>query len=181
MCLTSLIFLHSLYINKSGLYCLLRVDLLWVLYWHLVSFLFCPAAFLLSFHAEPPTKYQISQPDVLTITPSKPLDLRCPYNDASLVTWNKDGVKLESSNRTVIVTNYLLINKTVPSDTGLYVCLAHKGAQSSTHFFLVNVTGEWLENGRVTYQTMMHHVSSSLWCKQWAVSSNLSFEACLEA
>ncbi|CAI9564510.1 unnamed protein product [Staurois parvus] len=89
---------------------------------------------------EPPTKYQISQPDVLTITPGKPLDLRCPYNDASLVTWTKDGVKLESSNRTVIVMNYLLINETLLRDSGLYACLAHKGAQSNTHFFLVNVT-----------------------------------------
>ncbi|XP_073452331.1 fibroblast growth factor receptor 2 isoform X3 [Aquarana catesbeiana] len=89
---------------------------------------------------EPPTKYQISQPDVLTITPGKPLDLRCPFNDASLVTWTKDGVKLESSNRTVIVMNYLLINETLLRDSGLYACLAHKGAQSNTHFFLVNVT-----------------------------------------
>ncbi|XP_018419465.1 PREDICTED: fibroblast growth factor receptor 2 isoform X5 [Nanorana parkeri] len=89
---------------------------------------------------EPPTKYQISQPDVLTITPGKPLDLRCPYNDASLVTWTKDGVKLESGNRTVIVMNYLLINETLLRDSGLYACLAHKGTQSNTHFFLVNVT-----------------------------------------
>ncbi|XP_040217893.1 fibroblast growth factor receptor 2 isoform X3 [Rana temporaria] len=89
---------------------------------------------------EPPTKYQISQPDVLTITPGKPLDLRCPFNDAFLVTWTKDGVKLESSNRTVIVMNYLLINETLLRDSGLYACLAHKGAQSNTHFFLVNVT-----------------------------------------
>ncbi|XP_077311508.1 fibroblast growth factor receptor 2 isoform X3 [Lithobates pipiens] len=89
---------------------------------------------------EPPTKYQISQPDVLTITPGKPLDLHCPFNDALLVTWTKDGVKLESSNRTVIAMNYLLINETLLRDSGLYACLAHKGAQSNTHFFLVNVT-----------------------------------------
>ncbi|XP_066456952.1 fibroblast growth factor receptor 2 isoform X2 [Eleutherodactylus coqui] len=88
---------------------------------------------------EPPTKYQISQPDVFTVSPGKPLDLRCPYN-VSLVIWTKDGVKLESSNRTVIVMNYLLINETVLRDSGLYACAVHKGGQSNAHFFLVNVT-----------------------------------------
>lgn len=100
------------------------------------------AAFPLSFHAEPPTKYQISQPDVFTVSPGKPLDLHCPYNNVSLVVWTKDGVKLESSNRTVIVMNYLLINETLLRDSGLYACAAHKGGQSNAHFFLVNVTGE---------------------------------------
>ncbi|KAM3913094.1 fibroblast growth factor receptor 2 isoform 2-T2 [Leptodactylus fuscus] len=89
---------------------------------------------------EPPTKYQISQPDVFTVSPGKPLDLRCPYNNVSLVVWTKDGVKLESSNRTVIVMNYLLINETLLRDSGLYACAAHKGGQSNAHFFLVNVT-----------------------------------------
>ncbi|XP_075072412.1 fibroblast growth factor receptor 2 isoform X7 [Mixophyes fleayi] len=89
---------------------------------------------------EPPTKYQISQPDVFTVLPGKPLDLRCPHHDASLVTWTKDGVKLESGNRTVIVLNYLLINETFLRDSGLYACSVHRGAQSNTHFFLVNVT-----------------------------------------
>ncbi|XP_056385719.1 fibroblast growth factor receptor 2 isoform X2 [Hyla sarda] len=89
---------------------------------------------------EPPTKYQISQPDVFTVSPGKPLDLRCPYNNVSLVVWTKDGVKLESSNRTVIVMNYLLINETVLRDSGLYACAVHKGGQSNAHFFLVNVT-----------------------------------------
>ncbi|XP_073402716.1 fibroblast growth factor receptor 2 isoform X4 [Dendrobates tinctorius] len=89
---------------------------------------------------EPPTKYQISQPDVFTVSPGKPLDLRCPYNNVSLVLWTKDGVKLESGNRTVIVMNYLLINETALRDSGLYACAAHKGGQSNAHFFLVNVT-----------------------------------------
>lgn len=89
---------------------------------------------------EPPTKYQISQPDVFTVSPGKPLDLHCPYNNVSLVVWTKDGVKLESSNRTVIVMNYLLINETLLRDSGLYACAAHKGGQSNAHFFLVNVT-----------------------------------------
>ncbi|XP_075697237.1 fibroblast growth factor receptor 2 isoform X2 [Rhinoderma darwinii] len=89
---------------------------------------------------EPPTKYQISQPDVFTVSPGKPLDLHCPYNNVSLVVWTKDGVKLESSNRTVIVMNYLLINETFLRDSGLYACAAHKGGQSNAHFFLVNVT-----------------------------------------
>ncbi|XP_069836353.1 fibroblast growth factor receptor 2 isoform X4 [Dendropsophus ebraccatus] len=89
---------------------------------------------------EPPTKYQISQPDVFTVSPGKPLDLRCPYNNVSLVVWTKDGVKLESSNRTVIVMNYLLINETLLRDSGLYACAVHKGGQSNAHFFLVNVT-----------------------------------------
>ncbi|XP_069609764.1 fibroblast growth factor receptor 2 isoform X2 [Ranitomeya imitator] len=89
---------------------------------------------------EPPTKYQISQPDVFTVSPGKPLDLRCPYNNVSLVLWTKDGVKLESGNRTVIVMNYLMINETALRDSGLYACAAHKGGQSNAHFFLVNVT-----------------------------------------
>ncbi|XP_040293953.1 fibroblast growth factor receptor 2 isoform X2 [Bufo bufo] len=89
---------------------------------------------------EPPTKYQISQPDVFTVSPGKPLDLRCPYNNVSLVVWTKDGVKLESGNRTVIVINYLLINETSLRDSGLYACAVHKGGQSNAHFFLVNVT-----------------------------------------
>ncbi|XP_071985497.1 fibroblast growth factor receptor 2 isoform X4 [Engystomops pustulosus] len=89
---------------------------------------------------EPPTKYQISQPDVFTVSPGKPVDLRCPYNNVSLVVWTKDGVKLESGNRTVIVMNYLLINETSLRDSGLYACAVHKGGQSNAHFFLVNVT-----------------------------------------
>ncbi|XP_073541476.1 fibroblast growth factor receptor 2 isoform X4 [Phyllobates terribilis] len=89
---------------------------------------------------EPPTKYQISQPDVFTVSPGKPLDLRCPYNNVSLVLWTKDGVKLESGNRTMIVMNYLLINETALRDSGLYACAVHKGGQSNAHFFLVNVT-----------------------------------------
>ncbi|KAM4032841.1 fibroblast growth factor receptor 2 isoform 2-T2 [Anomaloglossus baeobatrachus] len=89
---------------------------------------------------EPPTKYQISQPDVFTVSPGKPLDLHCPYNNVSLVVWTKDGVKLESGNRTMIVTNYLLINETALRDSGLYACAVHKGGQSNAHFFLVNVT-----------------------------------------
>ncbi|XP_068114121.1 fibroblast growth factor receptor 2 isoform X4 [Hyperolius riggenbachi] len=89
---------------------------------------------------EPPAKYEISQPDVLTVSPGKPLDLRCPFNDASMVTWTKDGVKLESSNRTMIVLKYLVINETLLRDSGLYACTVQRGAHSYTHFFLVNVT-----------------------------------------
>ncbi|KAM8924838.1 fibroblast growth factor receptor 2 isoform 2-T2 [Pelodytes ibericus] len=89
---------------------------------------------------EPPTKYQISQPDVFTVLPGELLDLRCPQTDASMVTWIKDGVKLEASNRTVIVRNYLQIRDTSPRDSGLYACLVPRTAQSITHFFLVNVT-----------------------------------------
>ncbi|XP_075468178.1 fibroblast growth factor receptor 2 isoform X3 [Ascaphus truei] len=89
---------------------------------------------------EPPTKYQISQPDVFTVLPGESLDLRCPQTDAALVTWTKDGVKLEASNRTVIVRNYLQIKETSPRDSGLYACSVPRSIQGNTHFFLVNVT-----------------------------------------
>ncbi|MEE6486625.1 hypothetical protein FKM82_014653 [Ascaphus truei] len=90
--------------------------------------------------SEPPTKYQISQPDVFTVLPGESLDLRCPQTDAALVTWTKDGVKLEASNRTVIVRNYLQIKETSPRDSGLYACSVPRSIQGNTHFFLVNVT-----------------------------------------
>ncbi|XP_063290240.1 fibroblast growth factor receptor 2 isoform X2 [Pelobates fuscus] len=89
---------------------------------------------------EPPTKYQISQPDVFNVLPGEALDLHCPQSDATQVTWTKDGVKLEASNRTVIVRNFLHLRDTSPRDSGLYACLVPRSAQSNTHFFLVNVT-----------------------------------------
>uniref|UniRef100_A0A8C5R667 Fibroblast growth factor receptor n=1 Tax=Leptobrachium leishanense TaxID=445787 RepID=A0A8C5R667_9ANUR len=89
---------------------------------------------------EPPTKYQISQPDVFTVLPGELLDLHCPQTDDSQLTWTKDGVKLEANNRTMIVSNVLQIQDTSPRDTGLYACLVPRSAQSNTHFFLVNVT-----------------------------------------
>ncbi|XP_053548622.1 fibroblast growth factor receptor 2 isoform X2 [Bombina bombina] len=89
---------------------------------------------------EPSTKYQISQPDVYTVLPGESLDLQCPQTDASLVVWTKEGVKLETSNRTVIVKNYLQIKDASPRDSGLYSCSVTKSTQGNTHFFLVNVT-----------------------------------------
>ncbi|KAM4636413.1 fibroblast growth factor receptor 2 isoform 2-T2 [Discoglossus pictus] len=89
---------------------------------------------------ESPTKYQISQPDVFMVVPGESLDLHCPQSDASLVTWTKEGVKLEPSNRTLIVRNYLQIKESSPRDSGLYSCSVPKSTQSFAHFFLVNVT-----------------------------------------
>ncbi|KAM4702683.1 fibroblast growth factor receptor 2 isoform 2-T2 [Rhinophrynus dorsalis] len=89
---------------------------------------------------EHPIKYQISHADVFTVLPGEPLDLRCPQADSPLVTWTKDGVKLEASNRTVIVRNYLQIKESTSRDSGLYGCSVIRSAQSYIHFFHVNVT-----------------------------------------
>ncbi|XP_018079906.1 fibroblast growth factor receptor 2 isoform X4 [Xenopus laevis] len=85
---------------------------------------------------EPPAKYQISKADVFPVLPGEPLDLRCPLADGPLVTWTKDGAKLEVNNRTLIVRTYLQIKESTPRDSGLYACSVLK----NSHFFHVNVT-----------------------------------------
>lgn len=96
--------------------------------------------------AEPPTKYQISQPDVYSALPGEPLELRCQLKDAVMISWTKDGVPLGPDNRTVIIGEYLQIKDATPRDSGLYACTAVRTLDSDTLYFIVNVTGEWVKH-----------------------------------
>uniref|UniRef100_A0A4X2LGP3 Fibroblast growth factor receptor n=1 Tax=Vombatus ursinus TaxID=29139 RepID=A0A4X2LGP3_VOMUR len=89
---------------------------------------------------EPPTKYQISQPDVYAVLPGEPLELRCPLKDAIMISWTKDGVQLGPNNRTVLFGEYLQIKGAIPRDSGLYACTAARTVDSETLYFMVNVT-----------------------------------------
>ncbi|KAM4668991.1 fibroblast growth factor receptor 2 isoform 6-T6 [Amazona ochrocephala] len=89
---------------------------------------------------EPPTKYQISQPDVYSALPGEPLELRCQLRDAVMISWTKDGVPLGPDNRTVIIGEYLQIKDATPRDSGLYACTAVRTLDSDTLYFIVNVT-----------------------------------------
>ncbi|XP_068807631.1 fibroblast growth factor receptor 2 isoform X3 [Struthio camelus] len=89
---------------------------------------------------EPPTKYQISQPDVYSALPGEPLELRCQLKDAVRISWTKDGVPLGPDNRTVIIGEYLQIKDATPRDSGLYACTAVRTLDSDTLYFIVNVT-----------------------------------------
>uniref|UniRef100_A0A7N4NNM7 Fibroblast growth factor receptor n=1 Tax=Sarcophilus harrisii TaxID=9305 RepID=A0A7N4NNM7_SARHA len=89
---------------------------------------------------EPPTKYQISQPDVYAVLPGEPLELRCPLKDAIMISWTKDGVQLGPNNRTVLFGEYLQIKGAIPRDSGLYACTAARTIDSETLYFMVNVT-----------------------------------------
>ena len=95
--------------------------------------------------AEPPTKYQISQPDVYSALPGELLELRCQLKDAVMISWTKDGVPLGPDNRTVIIGEYLQIKDATPRDSGLYACTAVRTLDSDTLYFIVNVTGEWVK------------------------------------
>uniref|UniRef100_A0A8C3KX43 Fibroblast growth factor receptor n=1 Tax=Chrysolophus pictus TaxID=9089 RepID=A0A8C3KX43_CHRPC len=88
----------------------------------------------------PPTKYQISQPDVHSALPGEPLELRCQLKDAVMISWTKDGVPLGPDNRTVIIGEYLQIKDASPRDSGLYACTAIRTLDSDTLYFIVNVT-----------------------------------------
>lgn len=96
--------------------------------------------------AEPPTKYQISQPDVYSALPGEPLELRCQLRDAVMISWTKDGLPLGPDNRTVIIGEYLQIKDATARDSGLYACTAVRTLDSDTLYFIVNVTGEWVEH-----------------------------------
>uniref|UniRef100_A0A5F8G3A8 Fibroblast growth factor receptor n=1 Tax=Monodelphis domestica TaxID=13616 RepID=A0A5F8G3A8_MONDO len=89
---------------------------------------------------EPPTKYQISQPDVYAVLPGEPLELRCSLKDAIMISWTKDGVQLGPNNRTVLFGEYLQIKGAIPRDSGLYACTAARTVDSETLYFMVNVT-----------------------------------------
>ncbi|XP_062957942.1 fibroblast growth factor receptor 2 isoform X3 [Cynocephalus volans] len=89
---------------------------------------------------EPPTKYQISQPEVYVAAPGEPLELRCLLKDATVISWTKDGVHLGPNNRTVLIGEYLQIKGATPRDSGLYACTAARTVDSETWYFMVNVT-----------------------------------------
>uniref|UniRef100_A0A8C3EQR5 Fibroblast growth factor receptor 2 n=2 Tax=Corvus TaxID=30420 RepID=A0A8C3EQR5_CORMO len=89
---------------------------------------------------EPPTKYQISQPDVYSALPGEPLELRCQLRDAVMISWTKDGLPLGPDNRTVIIGEYLQIKDATARDSGLYACTAVRTLDSDTLYFIVNVT-----------------------------------------
>lgn len=92
--------------------------------------------------AEPPTKYQISQPESYAVAPGDSLELHCLLKDAAGISWTKDGVRLGPSNRTVLIGEYLQIKGATPRDSGLYACTAASTVDSDTWYFMVNVTGE---------------------------------------
>ncbi|KAM5272408.1 fibroblast growth factor receptor 2 isoform 5-T5 [Ctenodactylus gundi] len=89
---------------------------------------------------EPPTKYQISQPEVYVAAPGESLELRCQLKDAAMISWTKDGVHLGPNNRTVLIGEYLQIKGASPRDSGLYACTAARTVDSETWYFMVNVT-----------------------------------------
>ncbi|XP_027449646.1 fibroblast growth factor receptor 2 isoform X12 [Callorhinus ursinus] len=89
---------------------------------------------------EPPTKYQISQPEVYVAAPGESLELRCPLRDAATIIWTKDGVHLGPNNRTVLIGEYLQIKGATPRDSGLYACTAARPVDSEAVYFMVNVT-----------------------------------------
>ncbi|KAF6108766.1 fibroblast growth factor receptor 2 [Phyllostomus discolor] len=89
---------------------------------------------------EPPTKYQISQPEVFAAVPGESLELRCQLRDAAMISWTKDGVHLGPDNRTVLIGEYLQIKGATPRDSGLYACTAARTVDSETVYFMVNVT-----------------------------------------
>uniref|UniRef100_A0A8C8YBR9 Fibroblast growth factor receptor n=1 Tax=Panthera leo TaxID=9689 RepID=A0A8C8YBR9_PANLE len=89
---------------------------------------------------EPPTKYQISQPEVYVAAPGESLELRCPLRDATMISWTKDGVHLGPNNRTVLIGEYLQVKGATPRDSGLYACTAARPVDSEAVYFMVNVT-----------------------------------------
>ncbi|KFO29640.1 Fibroblast growth factor receptor 2 [Fukomys damarensis] len=89
---------------------------------------------------EPPTKYQISQPEVYVAAPGESLELRCLLKDAAMISWTKDGVHLGPNNRTVLIGEYLQIKGATPRDSGLYACTASRTVDSETWYFMVNIT-----------------------------------------
>uniref|UniRef100_A0A2K6GVQ0 Fibroblast growth factor receptor n=1 Tax=Propithecus coquereli TaxID=379532 RepID=A0A2K6GVQ0_PROCO len=89
---------------------------------------------------EPPTKYQISQPEVYVAAPGESLELRCLLKDATMISWTKDGVHVGPNNRTVLIGEYLQIKGATPRDSGLYACTAARTVDSDTWYFMVNVT-----------------------------------------
>ncbi|XP_064451419.1 fibroblast growth factor receptor 2 isoform X7 [Mirounga angustirostris] len=89
---------------------------------------------------EPPTKYQISQPEVYVAAPGESLELCCPLRDAATIIWTKDGVHLGPNNRTVLIGEYLQIKGATPRDSGLYACTAARPVDSEAVYFMVNVT-----------------------------------------
>lgn len=150
-------YLHVIQFYKAG--CWANLDetfdwtwFLWIkraftdLCWKFSPFLLSSFSSFPSTFAEPPTKYQISQPDVHSALPGEPLELCCQLKDAVMISWTKDGVPLGPDNRTVIIGEYLQIKDASPRDSGLYACTAIRTLDSDTLYFIVNVTGEWAKH-----------------------------------
>ncbi|XP_048407015.1 fibroblast growth factor receptor 2-like isoform X4 [Stegostoma tigrinum] len=89
---------------------------------------------------EPPSNYQISQPEVYTY-PGGLLQLQCPLKeDVQSISWTKDGEQLGYSNKTYIIREYLQISDATHEDSGLYACTAIRPIGSDTVYFVVNIT-----------------------------------------
>ncbi|GCC22267.1 fibroblast growth factor receptor 2-like isoform X4 [Chiloscyllium punctatum] len=89
---------------------------------------------------EPPTNYQISQPEVHT-HPGGLLQLQCPLKeDVQSISWTKDGEQLGHSNKTYLIREYLQISDATHEDSGLYACTAIRPIGSDTVYFVVNIT-----------------------------------------
>ncbi|XP_048464778.1 fibroblast growth factor receptor 2 isoform X2 [Rhincodon typus] len=89
---------------------------------------------------EPPSNYQISQPEVYT-HPGGLLQLQCPLKeDVQSISWTKDGEQLGYSNKTYIIREYLQISDATHEDSGLYACTAIRPIGSDTVYFVVNIT-----------------------------------------
>nr|ACE95856.1 fibroblast growth factor receptor-2 isoform IIIc [Squalus acanthias] len=90
---------------------------------------------------EPPSNYQISQPEVHTAHPGDLLQLQCPLKeDVQSISWTKDGEQLGYSNKTYIIREYLQISDATHEDSGLYACTAIRPIGSDTVYFVVNIT-----------------------------------------
>ncbi|XP_067858357.1 fibroblast growth factor receptor 2-like isoform X2 [Heptranchias perlo] len=90
---------------------------------------------------EPPSNYQISQPEVHTAHPGDLLQLLCPLKeDVQSISWTKDGEQLGYSNKTYIIREYLQISDATHEDSGLYACTAIRPIGSDTVYFFVNIT-----------------------------------------
>ncbi|XP_043912003.1 fibroblast growth factor receptor 2 isoform X7 [Protopterus annectens] len=89
---------------------------------------------------ELPAKHQIPPPEVYTVHPGESLQLHCLLKEATMISWTKDGSQLGSSNRTIIIGDYLQIKDATARDTGTYTCSAARTVGSATMYFIVNVT-----------------------------------------
>ncbi|XP_078079463.1 fibroblast growth factor receptor 2-like isoform X2 [Mustelus asterias] len=90
---------------------------------------------------EPPSNYQISQPEVHTAHPGDLLQLQCPLKeDVQSISWTKDGEQLGYSNKTYIIREYLQISDAAHEDSGLYACTAIRPIGIDTVYFVVNIT-----------------------------------------
>nr|ACF08835.1 fibroblast growth factor receptor 2 IIIc [Leucoraja erinacea] len=90
---------------------------------------------------EPPSNYQISQPEVHTAHPGDLLQMRCPLKeDVQNIIWTKAGEQLGHNNKTYIIREFLQISDATHEDSGLYACTAIRPVGSGMVYFIVNIT-----------------------------------------